>query len=32
MKGNLIVIIGIDGSGKTTLVGNLEKCGYDVDN
>lgn len=32
MKGNLIVIMGIDGSGKTTLVGNLEKCGYDVDN
>ena len=32
MKGKLIVIMGIDGSGKTTLVGNLEECGCDVDN
>lgn len=32
MKGNLIVIMGIDGSGKTTLVGNLEKCVCNVDN
>ena len=32
MNGILIVIMGIDGSGKTTLVGNLEECGCDVDN
>ena len=27
MEGKLIAIMGIDGSGKTTLVGNLQKCG-----
>ncbi len=32
MKGKLIAIMGIDGSGKTTLVGNLEKCGCGIDN
>ncbi len=32
MKGKLIAIMGIDGSGKTTLVGNLEKCGCEIDN
>lgn len=32
MKGKLIAIMGIDGSGKTTLVGNLEKCGCEMDN
>lgn len=31
MKGKLIAIMGIDGSGKTTLVGNLAKCGYGID-
>lgn len=31
MKGKLIAIMGIDGSGKTTLVGNLAKCGCGID-
>ena len=30
MKGKLIAIMGIDGSGKTTLVGNLAKCGCGI--
>ena len=32
MKGKLIAIMGIDGSGKTTLVGNLQKCGSGIEN
>lgn len=32
MKGKLIAIMGIDGSGKTTLVGNLKKCGCEINN
>ena len=30
MEGKLIAIMGIDGSGKTTLVGNLAKCGCGI--
>lgn len=32
MKGKLIAIMGIDGSGKTTLVRNLQKCGCKIEN
>jgi len=32
MEGKLIAIMGIDGSGKTTLVGNLQKCGSGIEN
>ena len=32
MKGKLIAIMGIDGAGKTTLVGNLKKCGCEINN
>ena len=31
MNGILVVIMGIDGSGKTTLVGNPERCACNVD-
>lgn len=31
MQGNFIVIMGIDGSGKTTLVRNLENCSCNID-
>ena len=32
MEGKLIAIMGIDGSGKTTLVRNLQKCGCGIEN